>query len=125
MSATTPKDALQKARTDAQALYKKLVSSAAKNQAQVRETLLGAADDAKRLGDSLKTLATQQRADTKENLTNAAARFDEAVADAKAAATASQEQIRAKNQAVIEQTRQALLNLSYAIASARSAVSKN
>ena len=123
MSTTT--SALQKARADGQALHEKIAATTAKNHAAIRADLESAALDAKRLGDSLKTLAAGQRADAKQHLQNAATRLEQASADAKAITTASEQQLRAANQAMLDHTRDALLNLSHAIASARSAASKN
>ena len=121
----TPNDVLQKARKDGQALHEKIAATTAKNHAAIRAELESAAADAKKLGDSLRTLANGQRADAKQHLQNAATRFEQASADAKAISAAGEQQLRAANQAMLGHARTALLNLSHAVASARSAVSKN
>ena len=122
---STAKDVLYRARVDGQAIHQKIAAATAKNEAAIRADLESAAADAKRLGDSLKTAAEGQRADAKQQLNEASSRFVQAAAEAKALGAASDAQIRAANQAMIDKTRVALLNLSHAIASTRSAASKN
>jgi len=122
---TTTKDAVQKAREDAQALHQKLAAATAKNHAAIRADLENAAAEAKKLGESLTTLAESQRADAKQHLKNAGERLAQASVSAKAINTATEQQIQAANRAMIDHTRDALLNLSHAVASARRAVSKN
>ncbi|MBV8425477.1 MAG: hypothetical protein JO349_09800 [Candidatus Eremiobacteraeota bacterium] len=121
----TEKNPLQLARADSQALHQKIAASTAKHHAAIRADLESAALDAKRLGDSLKTLAEAQRADAKQHLKNASARLEQAAADAKAVNSANEHQLQKASRAMNDHARAALLELSHAVASTRSAVSKN
>ena len=122
---STVKTAIDKARSEAQALEKKIEADTAKRHAELRVEVENTATDAKRLAASIKTLADGQRADAKQHLRDAAARLEEAATHAKSVAGASEAQLRATNHAMFDRAQLALQNISHAIALTRSSTSKN
>jgi len=122
---STVKTDLDKVRADAQTLEQRIGAGASKKQAELRVDLQNAAVQAKALASAIKTIADKQRADAKQRLQEASSRFEEAAAQAKDAAKESEEQLQASIRAMLARARVGLLDLSHALAAARSSASKN
>ena len=122
---STVKDAIDKARSDTQQLHKKIEASAAKNHAALRTELQNAAADAQKIAQSLKTLGEGQRSDAKQHIKDAGTALEQAVSRAKDVAAAADADLKQKNRAMIEKTRDAVQSLSQAVAAKRSTISKN
>lgn len=116
MSKTTA-EAVDQARNDTRSLYKKIEESTSKHHAAIR-------DDLQRVADSLKAVARDQQADQKQHLEHAALLLEQAAANAKSVGTASAADIRKANMAMLQRTRDALQDISHAVALKRAAAHK-
>ena len=111
---------LERARTQAQQLHQQIEAAAAKNQAGMRADMAQVADKARQLGDSLKTASNGQRADAQDHVQKARAALEDASARAKAAATAAAADAKSASEAARERVRQAVAQLTDAVAIQRS-----
>lgn len=118
------KEVLDRARTEAQELHKKIEASTAKNHAALRTDIANAAAQAQKLADSLKTVAQGQRDDAKQHLKDAVSQLEDVAKHAHAVADANETQLKETNRAILQKTRDAAASLSHAIAEQRSAVAK-
>ena len=121
---TNIKDALDRARSDAQDLHKKLEANTAKDHAALRADVENAAAQAQKLAASLRTAVEGQRADAKQHLEDAAAQLEDAAKHVRDAAGASEAQLKQTNRAMLAKTRVALQSLSRAVASLRPTTAK-
>ena len=110
-------DAVDEARSKTQDLYRHIRESTAKNHAAIR-------DDFQTVASSLKTLARDRQADQKQHLEHAALLLEQAAANAKSLAAAGAADVREANMAMLQHTRDALQDMSYAIAAKRAAFAK-
>ena len=117
-------DAVDQARSDARDLYKKIEAGTTKNHATVRADLQDAASKEQRLASSLKTVAQDQRTDAKAHLEHAAVMLEAAASAAKSVAQASDAELRVANLAMLERTRDAVQDVSRAVAAKRGAAAK-
>jgi hypothetical protein len=117
-------DSLSRARGDAQALHQKIDAATAKNNEAVRSDLEQAGAKAKALAASLKTEAESQRNDARQHLKSAASQLEDAGKRASDLAHATQSQIKDTNTAMLGKVRDALQNISQAIASQGRAAAK-
>jgi len=117
---TNTKDALARARGEAQDLHRKIEASTAKNHAVIRTDVQNAALQAQALAASLKTVAEAQRTDAKQHLKDAASQLEAAGKVARDVAGASEAQLKQTNRAMLGKVRASLENLSQAVASQRS-----
>jgi hypothetical protein len=119
---STIKDALDRARSEAQDLHKKIEAGTAKDHAALKAEVQESATKAQQLAASLKTVIDGQRDDAKQHIKDAAAHLDDAAKHARDLATASDAQIKSANKAMLSKVRDAAENLSHAVASRRTAV---
>ncbi len=110
-------DAVEQARSKTQDLYKQIRESTEKSHAQIR-------DDFQTVASSLKTLARDRQADQKQHLEHAALLLEQAAASAQSVAKASAGDVRETNMAMLQRTRDALQDITYAIAAKRAAFAK-
>jgi hypothetical protein len=71
------KETLEKARSEAQDLHKKIDADAAKDNAALRANVQDAAAKAQNLAASLKTIVDGQRADAKQRIADAASQLED------------------------------------------------
>lgn len=121
---STVNDAVDQARENLRTLHKQIGANIAKQRAGTRADLDEAAAQAQRLAAALRTLAGDQRALAKQQIENAATILDHAAANAKMVGDAAGSEIRQKNTALLQQTREALQSVSTAVAAKRAALSK-
>lgn len=114
-------EAVDQARNDARSLYKQIHESTSKSHAAIRGDLQDAATQAQRLASSLKTLGSDQRADASGHLGHAASLLEAAAEDARTIAKANAADVRDANLAMLEHTRDAVQDISQAIAAKRAA----
>lgn len=124
MSQVSVKDPLDQARENAQAFYQKIEPATATNHAQIRTSLEKVSTDAEKVAINLKALGEKQNADAKLHLQQAQAAFEDTAKRAKEALAATDADLKKKNQAVIERARQAVMNLSRAVAARRAGTTK-
>lgn len=117
-------EAVDQARDDARSLYKKIRENTDQNHAAIRSGLQDAATQAQQLAGSLKTLAADRRADVQKHLEHAALLLEQAAASAKNIASANAADVRKANAAMQQRTRDALQDISHAVAARRAAVAK-
>lgn len=120
----TIKDALTKARSEAQDLHKQIEANTAKNHATLRADVQTAGVQAQKLGASLRTVVDGQRSDAQQHIQDAATKLEDAAKHARDVAGASEAQLEQTNQAMLAKVRGALQNLSNAIAARRPATAK-
>jgi hypothetical protein len=120
---TNTKDALDHARGEAQSLLKKLEAASAKNDTAIRADLQAAATHAHELASSLTTVAHEQRADAKQHIDNAIKVLEEAAKHAKSVAAASGADLKKSAHAMTGRAKDAVENLSRAVASRRAMAS--
>ena len=118
-------DTVDSARDQLRTLHKKLDAATAKNRDTLRADLQDAGAQAQRIAGSLKTLAGQQRTDASDRLAQAASALEKSAANAKNAASANDEKLRQTNQDMLAHTRQALQQVSEAVAAKRAALQKH
>jgi hypothetical protein len=118
------KDALEKARSEAQDLHKQIEANTAKDHAALRTNVQNTGAQAQKLATSLRAVADGQRADAQQHIKDAAARLEDAAKHAGDVAGASEAQLKQTNQAMLGKARDAVQNLSQAIASRRAATVK-
>ena len=121
---STVRDAVDQVRSDARDLHKKIGLSTAKNHSVIRGDLQDGAVQAKRLATSLKALAKDQAVDAKAHLEHAASLLEAAAAGAQTVGKAADAQLREANIGMLKSTRDALEDVSHAIAAKRSATAK-
>ncbi|MBV8345664.1 MAG: hypothetical protein JO190_11845 [Candidatus Eremiobacteraeota bacterium] len=115
-------DALEEARSDAQALHRKLAT--AKDHAAIRANARVVAAEAVVLAHSVKALLDSQHADAKHHLHDAASALESASKEAKEAAGASDAQLKEKSSAMRARVRAAVALLSLAVAAKRAKLVK-
>lgn len=113
------KDALDRARSEAQDLHKNIAASMTKNDAAIRASLADIATHAQSLGASVKAAASEQRADAKQHLDHAASALGDTAKHAKAVAAAADGDIKREAGAALTRSRQAIQNLTEAVAAKR------
>ena len=118
---STVNDALDKARSDAQDLHKKLLAATGKDQVAIKADLGTVAAGAQQLAASLKQTAQGQQPSTKQYLNDAASLMQDAASHAKDAAQAAAPEFASAKTKVIADVTQGLNNLSHAVAAQRSA----
>jgi hypothetical protein len=117
-------EAVDQARNETQSLYKRIRESTATEHSAIRSDLQDAAAQAQRLASSLKTLAGDRRADEKNHLEHAALLLEQSAASVKTVATANSTDIRKANTAMLQRMRDALQDISHAVAAKRAATTK-
>ncbi|MGB8265548.1 MAG: hypothetical protein WCE44_04440 [Candidatus Velthaea sp.] len=120
--ATVSQDALDRARADVQDLYKQLTDAAAAGRAEFGGELQDATAQAKQLAAALHTAAGEHREVVRKHIISAATALDEALAEAKNAASASEADLRKTNRAMLQKARDAADHLSHAVAEKRAAL---
>ena len=110
-------DALEEARSNAQALHSKLTT--VKDHAAIRANARVVAGDAAALVRSVHKLTESQRADAKHHLLDAASALEAASKVAHEAAAAPDAQLKEKNVAMRARVRKAVQLLSLAVAAKR------
>jgi hypothetical protein len=113
------KETLEKVRSEAQDLHKKIDVTTAKDQAALRENVQGAAVNAQKLAASLKTIVDAQRADAKQHVKDAASQLEDAAKHGRDIASANDAQLKERNRAMLGKVREATESLSQAVASER------
>lgn len=121
---STMKDALDKARGEAQDLYKSIAGTTAKDHAVIRADIQNAGAQAHQLAASLKTVAESQQADAKQHVKDAAAQLEDAAKHAHDLTSASEAQLKETNALMLSKARDAIQNLSHAVAERRSKAAK-
>ncbi|MBV8596078.1 MAG: hypothetical protein JOZ50_07465 [Candidatus Eremiobacteraeota bacterium] len=122
---TTVKSAVDQARSDAQALHKKLEDNKTHDQAAIRASLENVHSEAKKLVLSLRPVVEAMYADDRRLVTDAITSLETLAHSTKDLASASNEELKVKNQAAIDRLRIAMQKLSRAVAAQRKAISKN
>ena len=110
-------DALEEARSNAQALHSKLTT--VKDHAAIRANARAVATDAAALGRSVHKLTESQRTDARHHLLDAASALETASKDAHEAAEAPDARLKEKNVAMRARVRKAVQLLSLAVAAKR------
>ncbi|MBV8196633.1 MAG: hypothetical protein JO263_00740 [Candidatus Eremiobacteraeota bacterium] len=110
-------DALEEARSNAQALHSKLTT--VKDHAAIRANARVVAGDAAALVRSVHKLTDSQRTDAKHHLHDAASALEAASKEAHEAAAAPDAQLKEKNAAMRARVRKAVQLLSLAVAAKR------
>ena len=110
-------DALEKARSDAQALHSKLTTAA--DHAAIRANARLVAVEAAVLARSVKALLDSEKTDTKHHLHDAVSALEKAAKDAQEAAAATDAHLKEKNLAMRARVRTAAQQLSEAVAAKR------
>lgn len=118
------KDALDEARAHAQELHKKIDEAGAKNQAAIRAEMQEAQGQVGKLLTELKAAGQGQRDETKRHVTEAITLLEDAGNRARDAASSGEERIKENNRAVLSKVRAATQQLSEAVASRRSSMTK-
>ena len=115
----TLKDAIEKARSEAQDLHKTIEASTAKNHAAMRAEFQNVATRAHDLSYSAKTLAESQSADAKQHLKDAASSLADTAKHAKTVASAADSDIKQAAAAAVARARDAVRSLGAAVAAKR------
>ena len=110
-------DALEEARSNAQALHSKLTT--VKDHAAIRANARAVAADTVALLRSVHTLSESQRTDAKHHLHDAASALEAASKDAREVADAPDARLKEKNAAMRGRVRKAVQLLSLAVAAKR------
>ena len=110
-------DALEEARSNAQALHSKLTT--VKDHAAIRANARAVAADTVALLRSVHTLTESQRADAKHHLHDAASALEAASKDAREVADAPDARLKEQNAAMRGRVRKAVQLLSLAVAAKR------
>ena len=118
------KDALDKARSSAQALHMKVQGTTAKDHAAIRAGAAVVAVEAQELARSIKDLLQNQHVDAKQHLKDALVAAEAASAGAKEIATASDAELKSRRAAAIGRVRSVAQKLSLAVAAKRAALVK-
>jgi hypothetical protein len=114
------KDALDRARSEAQELHKRIEADTAKDHAALRTDLQSVESEIQKLAASVKTLGEGQRADAKQHLKDAASQLEDAAKHVLDVAGASEVRLKQTHLALLTKIRDAIQSLSQAIASDRS-----
>ena len=118
----TVQSALEKARSQAQDLHKNMEISALQDQVAMRAEMARVAAKTLELRQSLSGAQNGNRAAVQQHIQAAQSALDEASTKAKAAATAGAADLKKSAEAVRERTRQAVQQLTDAVAAERSKV---
>jgi hypothetical protein len=110
---------LDKARSEAQDLHKRIDATTAKDHAAIRADVKDSAEKAQQLAASLKTIVDGRRADAKRHIEDAASQLEDAAKHAREIASASDAQLKERNKAMLSKVRNAAESLSQAVASER------
>lgn len=116
------RDAVEEARSDAQALHKKILGTTAKDHAAIRASARSVATEASELARAIRGLLENQQADAKQHLKDAASSLDAAATDAQYLANASGADVKARNLAALGRVRSATQELSQAVAAKRASL---
>ena len=111
---------LERARNDAQELHKKIEAATFQDQVAMRAEMAHVAVKAQELRDSLKAKRNGGPAGAQEHVKKAEAALEDASARAKAAATAAAADLKTAGEAARERARQAVQQLTDAVALERS-----
>ena len=117
----TVMDAVDQVRSDAKSFYQQIEASTSKSQAAMRSNLQDAATQAQQLASSLRSAEKNQSADATRCLEHAASLLDSAAESARGAAQATDANLRKTSMTILEQTRDALHDVSEAVAAKRAA----
>ncbi len=117
-------EAVDQARDQTRDLYKRIQENTSQNHATIRTGLRDSATQAEQLASSLRTVAQDQRNDAGRHLQHAASLLESAASGAKSVANVTNGELRQKSIAMLEHTREALQNVSQAVAAKRSAAFK-
>ena len=112
-------EAVDQARDETRTLYRRIRESTGKNHAAIRADIQDASAQAQRLASTLKTLASDRRIDEKAHLDHAASLLETAAAGGKSVASATAGELRKTNMTMLEHTRDAVQDISQAIAAKR------
>lgn len=115
-------DALEEARSNAQALHKKIQGTTAKDHASIRANARSVDAEALELARSIKSLLDSQRADAKQHLKDAVSELEAASKDAQAITTASGTELKPKNTEALAHVRSAAQHISQAVAAQRASL---
>jgi hypothetical protein len=118
-------DSVEEARSDAQALHKKIRGTTEKNHAAIRASARSIAAEASELSSAVNGLLVSQRADAKQHLKGAATSLEAAATDAQDLVNASDADLRARNTALLGRVRSATQKLSQAVATKRASLVKS
>jgi hypothetical protein len=113
-------EAVDRAREETRTLYKQIEQNTAANHAVLRSDLDDAAEQANRLAASLKKLAADRRTDQQKHLEHASLLLEQAAAGVQSVSAANAADLRKANAAMQQRTRDALQDISHAIAAKRS-----
>jgi hypothetical protein len=117
-------DAVEEARSDAQALHKRILGTTAKDHAAMRASARSVAAEASELGRAVRGLVQSQQADAKQHLKDAASSLEAAATDAQDLVNASGADVKARNLAALGHVRSATQKLSQAVAAKRASLVK-
>ena len=112
--------ALEKARSDAQNLHKRIVAATGKDHAAIRAEAQGVAARARELAQTVKANVEGQQIDVQQHLKDAGAALESLASDAKSLASAGDANLKSKNRAALAHARLATQQLSQAVAAKRS-----
>ncbi|MBV8529766.1 MAG: hypothetical protein JO104_00490 [Candidatus Eremiobacteraeota bacterium] len=115
-------DALEQARSEAQALHSKFTT--VKDHAAIRANAKVVAAEAAVLAHSVKALLGSQQTDAKHHLRDAASALESAAKDAQETAGATDAQLKEKSSAMRARVRTAVALLSLAVAAKRATLVK-
>jgi hypothetical protein len=118
------KDALARARSEAQDLHKKIQATTDKDHSAIRTDLENAGQSAQNLATNLKSIVAGQRGDAVGHVKDAAAQLEDAAKHARELTGATGEQIKQQNRAMLDKVRDSLQSLSEAVAAQRSKMVK-
>ena len=118
---STPNDAIDKARADAQDLHKKIMAVTSTDQAAIKADFGAVATTAQQLATSLKTAAQAQQPNAQQYLNSAASSMQDAATHAKDAAQGAAPELASARAKVVAELTDSLNSVSHAIAAKRSA----
>ena len=115
------KDALDKARGDAQSLHRKIARNTTKRHAEIRAEAHVVGAQAQELGRAVKELFDAQSSDARGHLKDALTALEAANKEITSIAQAGDADAKARNRAALAQVRAATQKLSEAVAAKRAA----
>jgi hypothetical protein len=121
---TQTQSAVDQVRADVQSLYKRIREDAAGNQSALRTDMQNARMQAQQLASSLRTIARDRSGEEQQHLEHAAVLLEAAAAGVRNKANASAAELRGASAEMLERTRDALENISQAVAALRAAAVK-
>ena len=113
-------NAVDQVREQGRALYKQIEANTSTRHEAIRGDIQSLADQSASFASALRRLAKDQGADSKAHLEHAASLIEAASNDAKALTTAANADVGQKGSAMREHLRDALQNISQAVAATRS-----